>query len=69
MGNTELKFDVYGALYILAVNYHHGQNSQLYQVLCRLEDMGYSPSRSIENGNFESYEMEILYDTFKLRLV
>jgi hypothetical protein len=55
------RFDLYGALYMLCVRFHTGQNSRGYRILSRLSRAGYRPGITIQNAGFESSEQRRIY--------
>lgn len=55
------RFDLYGALWMLASRWHSGQGSRGYRILSRLSLAGYRPGLSVQQGRFESAEQRALY--------
>jgi hypothetical protein len=57
------RFDLYGALYLFLTQYHSGQWSRGYRLLCRLQRR-YKPGLTVQSGRFETPEMRWLYHYF-----
>ena len=56
-----MRFELYGALWLLCSRYHSGQFSRGYRILSRLDSAGYTPGISLQNGRFESEEQKEIY--------
>lgn len=56
-----MRFDLYGALYLLCTRYHSGQWSRGYRILSRLSIAGYRPGLSIQSNRFESEDQRDIY--------
>jgi len=54
------RFELYGALWRFAADYHGGQSSRGYRLLSRLSRTGYRPGIGLQQGRFESrYQRDI----------
>lgn len=63
---TEMdKFDVYEACYAYAVDYHQGQWSRAYRLLCNLERKGFRAGLTLQSKTYEalSPEARAFYET------